>query len=82
MTLADRSPSPAWTFTPYGDPLAGVAERAPRLEAEVRRAAVAQLLAGSPFVEWLHLPLVLLVAALVWTSLPVQLTMKSTPPNI
>jgi two-component system, sensor histidine kinase and response regulator len=55
-------------------PLAGVAEPAPRLEAEVRRAALGQLLAGGPLAEALHVVLVLIVAALVWNSLPPALT--------
>lgn len=74
MAQEDRSAAPAWRFTADAAPLAGVAEQAPRLEAEIRRAAVTQLLAGGPFVEWLHLPLVLLVAALVWNSLPIERT--------
>ena len=51
-----------------------VTEHEPRLEAEVQRAAVRQLLAGGPFAESLHLLLVLIVAALVWNSLPLELT--------
>ncbi len=56
------------------DPVAGVAEHEPRLQAEVRRAAVEQLLAGGPLAESLHIVLVLVVAALVWNSLPLELT--------
>src|SRR5512143_2935469 len=66
--------APVWMFASDAAPLAGVGDQAPRLEAEVRRAAVTQLLAGGPFVEWLHLPLVLLIAALVWNSLPIERT--------
>ena len=66
--------APAWMFASDAAPLAGVADQGPRLEAEVRRATVSQLLAGGPFVEWLHLPLVLLIAALVWNSLPIERT--------
>jgi PAS domain S-box-containing protein len=61
-------------FGSDAEPLVRAADQAPRLEAEVRRATVAQLLAGGPLVEWLHLPLVLLVAALVWNSLPIERT--------
>src|SRR3989441_340975 len=50
------------------------AQEAPRLEAEVRRAALRQLLAGGPLAEALHVVLVLVVAALVWDSLPLAVT--------
>src|SRR5881409_1391606 len=56
------------------DPAALAADEAPRLEAEVRRAALRQLLAGGPLAEALHVVLVLVVAALVWNSLPLALT--------
>ncbi len=49
-------------------------EEAPRLEAEVRRAALRQLLAGGSLAEALHVVLVLVVAALVWDSLPLAVT--------
>src|SRR5690242_19842907 len=49
-------------------------EREPRVEAEVRRAALSQLLKGGPLAEALHLVLVLVVAALVWNTLPRELT--------
>jgi PAS domain S-box-containing protein len=41
----------------------------------VRRAAVAQLLAGGPFAEAVHPALAALVGALVWHSLPLPLTL-------
>ena len=56
------------------DPAALAAEEAPRVEAEVRRAALRQLLAGGPLAEALHVVLVLVVAALVWDSLPLAVT--------
>src|SRR5881409_3653762 len=56
------------------DPAALAAEEAPRLEAEVRGAALRQLLAGGPLAEALHVVLVLVVAALVWDSLPLAVT--------
>jgi len=56
------------------DPAALAAEEAPRVEAEVRRAALRQLLAGGPLAEALHVVLVLIVAALVWDSLPLAVT--------
>jgi two-component system, sensor histidine kinase and response regulator len=46
----------------------------PRLEADVRSAALGQLLAGGPLAESLHIVLVLVVAALVWNSLPLART--------
>src|SRR5216110_1044639 len=46
----------------------------PQVEAEVRRAALGQLLKGGPLAESLHVVLVLIVAALVWDSLPRALT--------
>src|SRR6184192_3361612 len=46
-----------------------------RVEGEVRRAAIGQLLRGGPLAELLHVVLVLVVAALVWDSLPVGLTL-------
>src|SRR6058998_600658 len=48
--------------------------RNPQVEAEVRRAALGQLLRGGPLAELLHVVLVLVVAALVWDSLPLALT--------
>src|SRR5881628_3027471 len=48
--------------------------RNPQVEAEVRRAALGQLLRGGPLAESLHVVLVLIVAALVWDSLPRALT--------
>src|SRR5881398_2261612 len=56
------------------DPAALAADEAPRVEAEVRRAALRQLLAGGPLAEALHVVLVLVVAALVWDSLPLAVT--------
>src|SRR2546429_233843 len=45
----------------------------PRVEGEVRRAAIGQLLRGAPLAELLHVVLVLVVAGLVWDSLPIAL---------
>jgi len=56
------------------DPLERNAERQPRVDAELRRAAFNQLLRGGPFAETLHVLLVLVVAGLVWDSLPRDLT--------
>ncbi len=56
------------------DPATLVTEEEPRVEAEVKRAAVRQLLAGGPFAESLHILLVSVVAALVWNSLPIEVT--------
>ena len=61
------------SFMRSGDP-APVAEHEQRLAADVQRAAIGQLLAGGPFAESLHLVLALLVAALIWDSLPVDRT--------
>jgi len=46
-----------------------------RVEAEIRGAALGQLLRGGPLAEALHVLLVLVVAALVWNSLPLALTL-------
>src|SRR5881628_957814 len=46
----------------------------PRVDAEIRDAALGQLLKGGPLAEALHVVLVLVVAALVWNSLPLALT--------
>src|SRR2546426_6487172 len=56
------------------DPVAGGRAQARRVEAEVRRAALSQLLKGGPFAEGVHVLLVVVVAALVWNSLPLALT--------
>ena len=56
------------------DPTTLAADEEPRVEAEVKRAAVRQLLAGGPFAESLHILLVSVVAALVWNSLPIEVT--------
>jgi PAS domain S-box-containing protein len=56
------------------DPATFVTEEEPRVEAEVKRAAIRQLLAGGPFAESLHILLVSVVAALVWNSLPIEVT--------
>src|SRR5437016_14555724 len=45
-----------------------------RVAEEVRRAALGQLLRGAPLAELLHVVLVLVVAGLVWDSLPIALT--------
>src|SRR3989442_16004391 len=55
-------------------PVARLAKQEPHLEAEVQRAALRQLLAGGPCAESLHILLVLIVAALVWDSLPLEVT--------
>src|SRR5213080_3022923 len=56
------------------DAVARNTEHEPRVEAEVQRAALSQLLKGGPLAEALHVVLVLVVAALVWNSLPLALT--------
>src|SRR5258706_6000948 len=45
-----------------------------RLAADVKRAAIGQLVAGGAFAEGLHVVLALLVATLIWPSLPVEHT--------
>src|SRR5436305_8826279 len=45
-----------------------------RVEGEVRRAALGQLVKGGPLAEGLHVVIVLVVAALVWDSLPLPVT--------
>src|SRR5438128_395999 len=57
------------------DPAALAADEEPRVQAEVRRAALWQLLAGGPLAESVHIVLVAVVAALVWDSQPVGLTL-------
>src|SRR5881296_2637261 len=74
MTLAQRPPAGASILGAGGDPQARIAEHAHHVEAEVGRAAVGQLLAGGPLAESLHILLVLIVAVLVWNSLPLELT--------
>src|SRR5437773_9279943 len=70
--------APAPGTSPYRpmtvDPVARGTEHEPRVEAEVQRAALSQLLKGGPLAEALHVVLVLVVAALVWNSLPLALT--------
>src|SRR2546423_9473912 len=56
------------------DPAALAAEEAPRVEAEVRRAALRQLLAGGPLAEALQVVPVVMVPALVWDALPLAVT--------
>src|SRR5256884_319530 len=56
------------------DPAALAADEEPRVQAEVQRAAVRQLLGGGPYAESLHILLVFVVAALVWNSLPPAVT--------
>jgi len=51
------------------------ADEEPRVQAEVRRAALRQLLAGGPLAESVHIVLVTVVAAVVWNSQPVGLTL-------
>jgi len=57
------------------DPAALAADDEARVQAEVQRAALRQLLAGGPLAEALHIVLVAVVAALVWNSQPVGLTL-------
>jgi PAS domain S-box-containing protein len=58
-----------------GVPPSSLAEgRGSHVEAEVQRAALRQLMRGGPLAEALHIVLVLVVAALVWNSLPLELT--------
>jgi two-component system, sensor histidine kinase and response regulator len=45
------------------------------VEADVRSAALGQLVAGGPLAESVHVVLVLVVAALVWNSLPLARTL-------
>jgi two-component system sensor histidine kinase/response regulator len=56
------------------NPVARGAARDPRVEADVRSAALGQLVAGGPLAESVHVVLVLVVAALVWNSLPLART--------
>src|SRR5882724_11429692 len=56
------------------DPAALAADEEPRVQAEVRRAALRQLVAGGPLAESVHIVLVTVVAAVVWNSQPVGLT--------
>src|ERR1041385_4044096 len=56
------------------DPVVFAADEEPRVQAEVRRAALQQLLAGGPLAESVHIVLVTVVAALVWNSLPLAVT--------
>ena len=56
------------------DPVALAADEEPRVQAEVRRAALRQLVAGGPLAESVHIVLVTVVAAVVWNSQPVGLT--------
>src|SRR6266566_4897994 len=57
------------------DPAALAADEEPRVQAEVRRAALRQLVAGGPLAESVHIALVTVVAAVVWNSQPVGLTL-------
>jgi len=56
------------------DPLARGTEQESRVQAEVQRVALSELLKGGPLAEAMHVVLVLVVAALVWNSLPLALT--------
>src|SRR2546422_9392032 len=56
-------------------PAALAADEEPRVQAEVRRAALRQLVAGGPPGEAVHVVLVAVVAAVVWNSQPVGLTL-------
>jgi two-component system sensor histidine kinase/response regulator len=57
-----------------GDPVARAGGNDARVQAEIRRAGLGQLLRGGPLAEALHVVLVLVVAALVWNSLPLVRT--------
>jgi two-component system sensor histidine kinase/response regulator len=57
-----------------GGPVARAGGNDARVEAEIRRAGLGQLLRGGPLAEALHVVLVLVVAALVWNSLPLVRT--------
>ena len=57
------------------DPAALALDEEPRVQAEVRRAALRQLVAGGPLAESVHIVLVTVVAAVVWNSQPVGLTL-------
>src|SRR2546421_5015104 len=57
------------------DPAALAADEEPRVQAEVRRAALRQLVAGGPLAESVHIVLVTVVAAVVWNSQPLGLTL-------
>jgi len=57
------------------DPAALAADEEPGVQAEVRRAALRQLVAGGPLAESVHIVLVTVVAAVVWNSQPVGLTL-------
>ena len=74
MTLGQRSPGRGSILVTDGDPGVRIAEQEPHLAAEVRRAAVSQLLAGGPLAEALHVVLIVVVTALVWNTLPFDLT--------
>src|SRR5438445_6755612 len=56
------------------DPLARGTEQESRVPAEVQRVALSEQLKGGPLAEAMHVVLVLVVAALVWNSLPLALT--------
>jgi len=74
MTLGQRSPGRGSILVTDGDPGVRIAEQELYLAAEVRRAAVSQLLAGGPLAEALHVVLIVVVTALVWNTLPFDLT--------
>jgi len=60
-------------FLRSGDP-SRVADQEERLAKEVRHVAIGQLLAGGQLVELVHVTGAILVATLVWTSLPIERT--------
>jgi len=62
------------TFLRSGDTTARDAEYEKSLDNEVRHVAIAQLLTGGQLVDLVHVAGALLVAALIWTSLPVERT--------
>src|SRR5213593_3826620 len=51
------------------------ARQTPEVDAVVRRAALGQLVRGGPLAETIHVLLVVVVAALVWDSLPLGVTL-------
>jgi two-component system, sensor histidine kinase and response regulator len=57
------------------DPMTRGTDAELRVQAEVQRAALSQLLKGGPLAEALHVVLVLVAAGLVWNSLPAARTL-------
>jgi two-component system sensor histidine kinase/response regulator len=80
MTVPSSAPPPPpppsrpSAFLRSGDTAARDAEYEQRLDQEVRRVAIGQLLAGGQLVEAVHVAGAALVATLIWNSLPVGRT--------